>query len=192
MPPDRWLTPIQPVADRRSKRPRRFYASKIPSCRSLAGTPDFPPVLIKVEAEGNLYDEMHVDGGTASQIFLYPAGLDWTLVTNKLEVEGPPHAYLILNSFLEPEWETVKPKIMPIAGKSTDFLIRTQGIGDMYRIFLNCQRDGIDTNLAYIPDHFDRKTKETFDPVYLGELFDLGYQMAKEGYLWVKGPPGFE
>ena len=152
----------------------------------------FPPVLIKVEAEGNLYDEMHVDGGTASQIFLYPAGLDWTRVTDKLEVKGVPHAYIIRNSFLDPEWETVKPKIMPIAGESINSLIRTQGIGDMYRIYLNCQRDGIDYNLAYIPDHFDRKTTETFDPVYMGKLFELGYQMAKDGYPWDKGPPGFE
>ena len=152
----------------------------------------FPPVLIKVEAEGNLYDEMHVDGGAASQIFLYPAGLDWTRVTNKLEVKGVPHAYIIRNSFLDPEWETVKPKIMPIAGESINSLIRTQGIGDMYRIYLNCQRDGIEYNLAYIPDHFDRKTTEQFDPVYMGRLFELGYQMAKDGYPWDKGPPGFE
>ena len=152
----------------------------------------FPPVLIEVEAEGKRYDEMHVDGGTASQIFLYPAGLDWSRVTQKLEVKGAPHAYLVRNSFLQPEWETVKPKIIPIAGESIDSLIRTQGIGDMYRIYLNCQRDGSDYNLAYIPEHFDRKHKEAFDPVYMGELFELGYQMAKEGYPWAKGPPGFE
>ena len=34
----------------------------------------FPPVVIPVEAEGRQYDEMHVDGGTGSQVFVYPAG----------------------------------------------------------------------------------------------------------------------
>ena len=152
----------------------------------------FPPVLIKVEADGKTYDELHVDGGTASQVFLYPAELDWKRVLEKLEVPGRPAAYVIRNSRLKPDWETVKPKIIPIAGISISSLIRTQGIGDMYRIYLDCQRDGIDYNLAYIPEDFDRKPSEDFDPVYMGALFERGYQMAKDGYPWDKAPPGFQ
>ena len=71
-------------------------------------------------------------------------------------------------------------------------LLRTQGIGDMYRIYLDCQRDGLDYNLAYITDDFDMKPKEDFDPVYMGALFDLGYRMAEKGYPWDKAPPGFQ
>lgn len=152
----------------------------------------FPPVLIEVEAGGRRYDEMHVDGGTAAQVFLYPAGFDWRLVIQNLEVKGTPKVYVIRNSFLQPDWETVKPKILAIAGESINSLIRTQGIGDMYRIYLDCQRDGLDYNLAYIPEDFDLKPKEDFDPVYMGKLFDLGYQLAADGYPWEKAPPGFE
>jgi predicted patatin/cPLA2 family phospholipase len=142
----------------------------------------FPPVLFEVEAEGMRYDEMHVDGGAASQVFLYPADLDWKFVLQRFEVKGTPKAYVVRNSPLKPDWETIYPKILPIAGTSINSLIRTQGIGDMYRIYLDCQRDGIDFNLAYIPDHFDLKPNEDFDPVYMGKLFDLGYQMARNGY----------
>lgn len=152
----------------------------------------FPPVLIKVDANGKPYDEMHVDGGAATQVFLYPARLDWKIITHKLEVKGHPKVYVIRNSFLKPDYEAVKPGILPITGISIDSLIRTQGIGDMYRIYLDCQRDGIDYNLAFIPDSFDTKPKEDFDPVYMGKLFELGYQKAKNGYPWGKGPPGFE
>lgn len=151
----------------------------------------FPPVLIKVKADGKIYDEMHVDGGTASQVFLYPADIDWKIILDNFEVPGTPAVYVIRNSFLKPDWETVAPKIFPIAGISIESLIRTQGIGDMYRIYLDCQRDGIDYNLAYIPENFDLKPKEDFDPVYMGELFDLGYNLAKNGYHWDKAPPGF-
>ena len=152
----------------------------------------FPPVLVKVEANGKTYDELHVDGGTASQVFLYPADLDWKRVIETLEVQGTPSVYVIRNSFLKPDWETVKPKIIPIAGISINSLIRTQGIGDMYRIYLDCQRDGIDYNLAYIPEVFDQKPEEDFDPVYMSALFDLGYRMAENGYPWDKAPPGFQ
>ncbi|MCK5487158.1 MAG: hypothetical protein KAI86_13160 [Desulfobacterales bacterium] len=46
-------------------------------------------------------------------------------------------------------------------------------------------------NLAYIPDEFNLKAKEPFDPEYMVKLFDLGYRMALSGYPWDKTPPGF-
>jgi hypothetical protein len=123
---------------------------------------------------------------------LYPAELHWQRVLEILEVKGTPRVFVIRNSFLKPDWETVQPKILPIAGTSINSLIRTQGIGDMYRIYLDCLRDGIEYNLAYIPEDFDLKPTEDFDPVYMGKLFNLGYQMARNGFPWDKAPPGFE
>jgi len=152
----------------------------------------FPPMLIEVEANGKRYDEMHVDGGVVSQVFIYPADLDWKNVMQKLEVKGTSKVYVIRNSFLKPDWETVHPKILPIASVSINSLIRTQGIGDIYRIYLDCQRDGLEFNMAFIPETFNMKPKEEFDKDYMGKLFDLGYQMAKNGYPWKKAPPGFE
>ena len=31
----------------------------------------FPPVYIPVEVGGEIYEEMHVDGGVATQVFFY-------------------------------------------------------------------------------------------------------------------------
>jgi hypothetical protein len=151
----------------------------------------FPPVFIEVEADGRHYDEMHVDGGTTSQVFLYPSGLDWRLITEKLEVRGTPRVFVIRNARLNPRWEAVKPKLVSIAGRSIDSLIRTQGIGDMIRMYGSAQRDGLDYYLAYIPSSFEDKPREVFDPEYMGQLFDLGYGLGKSGYDWNKAPPGF-
>ncbi len=150
----------------------------------------FPPVMIEVEANGQRYDEMHVDGGTTNQVFLYPVGLDWRRVQKKLAVKGTPRVYLIRNSILKPKWETVDRELPPIAGRSVSSLIRTQGIGDMYRIYLEVKRDDLDFYLAYIPAEFDLEPNEPFDPEYMGKLFELGYDMAKQGYPWEKEPPG--
>lgn len=152
----------------------------------------FPPVFIEVKAGGQRYEEMHVDGGAASQVFLFPSGFDVRPALRKLEVKGTPKVYVIRNSPLSPEWNAVRPWVVPIAGRSIASLIRTQGIGDMYRIYLGAQRDGIDYNLAYIPEDFDLKPKEMFDPEYMGKLFNLGFERAAPGYPWHKAPPGFE
>ncbi len=151
----------------------------------------FPPVVIPVEAGGQLYDEMHVDGGTGSQVFVYPAAIDWKLITEKLKVQGTPRVYVIRNSILEPDHRGVRRSIFPIGMRTIDSLIRTQGIGDLYQIYTLCARDGNEFNLAYIPSDFTEKPSEGFDPVYMSKLFDLGHQMALAGYPWQKVPPGF-
>jgi predicted patatin/cPLA2 family phospholipase len=151
----------------------------------------FPPVVIPVDINGKAYDEMHVDGGTGSQVFVYPAEVNWPELTRKLKVKGKPKVYVIRNSFLGADYRGIKRSVFPIASRSIDSLIRTQGIGDLYQIYALSERDGNDFNLAYIPASFTEEPSEGFDPVYMRKLYELGYEMAKQGYLWEKGPPGF-
>jgi predicted acylesterase/phospholipase RssA len=152
----------------------------------------FPPVLIPVEAAGQTYDELHVDGGTGSQVFVYPASVDWRFIVQKLKTPGTPQVYVIRNAFLEPDYQGVKRKVAPIASRTVDSLIRTQGEGDLYEILALCRRDGNEFNLAYIPSDFTEKPTEGFDPVYMGKLFQLGYDLAVAGYPWEHAPPGFD
>ena len=152
----------------------------------------FPPVMFEVEVDGQRYDEMHADGGTSTQIFLYPMGLRWEEIAEKLAVKGTPNVYLIRNTKVAPDRKAVKPQVISIAERSISSLIRTQGIGDMYRMYLGARRDGINYHLAYIPDDFKEKEEEMFDPAFMRKLFNLGYEMAKTGYPWAKSPPGFD
>jgi predicted patatin/cPLA2 family phospholipase len=150
----------------------------------------FPPVLMSVEAGGERYDEIHVDGGVSTQVFLYPLDIDWAAVKEKLDVRGTPSVYIIRNSKLKPKWKTIDPAgLRNIAGQTISSLIRTQGIGDLYRMYVSATRDGLDYNLAHIPDDFNEDKDGEFDPVYMKKLFDTAYEAAKSGYSWLKKPP---
>lgn len=85
----------------------------------------------------------------------------------------------------------MKPLIMPIALRTVQSLIRTQGIGDTFRVYLAAQRDGLNFHLANIPRDFYKRPKEQFDPVYMRHLFDLGHNLAKSGYAWKRKPHEF-
>jgi predicted patatin/cPLA2 family phospholipase len=149
----------------------------------------FPPVLIKVNSDGKAYDELHVDGGTTNQVFVYPIGIDWKAVLTKLHSPAKPELYVIRNASLDPTYDPVQPKLVPIAGRSISTLIRTQGVGDTYRIYLAASRDGLRYHLAYIPRTFDAESKEAFDTVYMRKLFDFGYEQGKSGSGWASAPP---
>jgi predicted acylesterase/phospholipase RssA len=181
---------ISAIADSGHPKALELVRKVLLASASIPGA--FPPVYIEVEANGHRFKEMHVDGGTASQVFLYPSQLDWTIVLDKLEAKERPHVYVIRNSFIEPDLKTVEPKFLSIASRSIESLIRTQGIGDLYKLYADARRDGLDFHLAYIPDSFEMKPKGTFDQAYMKQLYELGYNMAKNGYPWEKAPPGFE
>lgn len=151
-----------------------------------------PPVMITVEADGELYDEMHVDGGTSTQIYMYPLGLDWEELVDRLDTEGKPNVFVVRNGHLENNWMEVDRRTLPIAARAIDTMLGSVAYGDMYRIYLAARRDGLNYHLAYIPESFDVKSKEIFDPEYMTALFNLGYEMAKDGYQWNSAPPNFE
>ena len=151
----------------------------------------FPPVMIKVEADGKTFDELHVDGGTGAQVFVYPAAIDWKRLLDLLNVREPPNVYVIRNSQIRPEFQATERDLVSIAGRSISSLIRTQGVGDLYQIYILAQRDGSTYNLTYIPEDFAVEASEPFDPVYMGKLYDLGHQKGLSGEAWQHEPPGY-
>ncbi len=150
----------------------------------------FPPVVFQVSVNGETYDELHVDGGVSNQVFVYPLGTNWARVTEKLQVEGRPRLYVVRNAQLDPDTGFVERSVLQIGEKSLDSLMRTQGLGDLYRIYLGARRDRIDFNLAYIPDEFVDESREPIDRNTMNELYNLGWELGRRGYDWHKVPPG--
>jgi hypothetical protein len=145
--------------------------------------------MIDVEAGGQPYQEMHVDGGAMAQVFVYPPSLRVKELARKYGVQRERKLYLIRNARLDPDWAQVERSTLTIAGRAISSLIQTQGIGDLYQIYLTAQRDGVDYNLAYIPPSFNAPHKEDFDTDYMRQLFEVGYNTAAKGYPWQKEPP---
>jgi hypothetical protein len=134
---------------------------------------------------------MHVDGGTMSQVFVYPPSLHIDTLARKIGAQRERRVYVIRNARLDPEWAQVDRRTMSIAGRSISSLIHTQGIGDLYRIYLTTQRDGVDFNLAYVPASFAAPHREEFDTEFMRALYQTGYDLAAQGDPWEKVPPGF-
>jgi len=148
----------------------------------------FPPVYFEVEADGQTYDEMHVDGGTSSQVFgAYGLAL---LVRESGKTNG--NMYFIRNAHLTPQWKEVKPKLSSIARRSVSLTIKTQGLGDLYRAYVLAQSLGLDFHLVSIPEGFQSEKRDgrMFDPHYMTALFEAGRNMAIAPAMWKNQPPG--
>ncbi len=180
---------IGEIANSGNPRALELFQSILIASAAIPGA--FPPVMIDVEVNGAAYQEMHVDGGTISQVFIYPPSVNLGEAADTYGFERDRVLYVIRNARLDEEWADVERRTFDIASRAIATLIQTQGVGDLYRIYLSSIRDEIDYNLAFIPSSFDAEREEQFDTAYMNQLFDVGYQMALAGYPWEKYPPGY-
>jgi hypothetical protein len=151
----------------------------------------FSPVTINVNVQGVKYQEIHVDGGTTNQAFIYPGQLSVKNSRRRAVVKADRRIYIIRNGKVRPEWKKVKGQTLSIAERAVDTLLTSQGDSDMYKIFAITKLDGFDFNLAYVPLDFDFPSNELFDKTYMNALFDLAYAEGVKGIRWRKNPYGF-
>jgi predicted acylesterase/phospholipase RssA len=161
----------------------------------------FPPVMLDLEAGGERFQEMHVDGGTVAQVVFYPpsfSGKDFlgdgsseTVRLRQLVARRKLQLYVIRNSRPGADLETVDRSTLKIVGRAVSTLISTQGIGDLYQLYVIARRDGIDYNVSCIPASFTDKQREPFDTAYMNRLYKVGRQAIESGTAWSKYPPGY-
>lgn len=150
----------------------------------------FPPVKIKVVADGQTFDEMHVDGGTSNQAFMFPSNFSVKQQDIKQNRNGIKRTlYVIRNGKISQDYEMVKPRLASIVGRSISTLITTQGVGDLYRMYSNAKRDGIAFRAIWVPDSFTMQEPAPFDPAYMKALYKVGQEMGRNGIPWATQPP---
>jgi predicted patatin/cPLA2 family phospholipase len=150
----------------------------------------FPPVYINVNADGKPFQEMHVDGGTTTQVFLMPGQLMVKDIDRRYAIRARRTVYVIRNGRLSPETEPVRDRTLSIASRSISTLIKNQGIGDLYRLHAFSRKNKMRFKLAYIPGDFKNTSTEAFDRAYMIKLFNLGKKLGRTGYKWKTTPPG--
>jgi len=150
----------------------------------------FPPTKIKVVADGRTFDELHVDGGTSNQVFMFPSNFSARGTNTKLSARDMRRTlYVVRNGKVTPEFDEVRLRLSSIVIKSMSAVIKAQGVGDLYRMYTSAQREGIRFRAVWIPDSFTLREPAPFDPAFMNALFKLGYDMGRKGVPWAEQPP---
>jgi predicted acylesterase/phospholipase RssA len=178
---------IATAASRGDQEAAELFRDVLLASASLPGV--FPPVHVKVRVGDQVYEEMHVDGGPARQVFLAPA--QFSLRTFDKLYPQPPirRVFAVRNGKLTPTYEAVKPNTFAISARSLFTVTKNQSIGDINQIYAMTQRDGAEFRLASIPPTFTQESTAPFDPVYMKALFKVGYRLGQQGTGWERTPP---
>jgi predicted acylesterase/phospholipase RssA len=152
----------------------------------------FPPVMIDVEAGGRRYQEMHVDGGVMSEVFLVPSSLKTPSNGKRSAVERERHIYIIRNGRIDAPWGSTERRTSAVAHRAIDALVDRQALSDIFRLQLLAQEEESDLNIAYIDSRFTYPHRHLFSGDYMHHLFQYSYDLAARGYRWSKTLPGGE
>ncbi|MEZ9718252.1 patatin-like phospholipase family protein [Vibrio cyclitrophicus] len=151
----------------------------------------FPPQFINVEHEGVIFEELHVDGGLATQVFFNPSNFDYQQISDSLGLETSPQLDIIRNGTLKAPYHSLRDKGLDLVAKSVSSLTLAQTRGDLYRMKYICEINNIDMQFTYMEHDFSyaKRTKDMFDEHYLLTIYKYGYHKATRGKLWVTELP---
>jgi predicted acylesterase/phospholipase RssA len=138
------------------------------------------------------YDEMHVDGGTTAQVFLAPLMLDLALLHDTAGGSRERTLYVVRNTRIAPEYSEVRPWVPDIGAKALMTVLKGQGVGNLYMLYVQAKRNRMKYQLAFVPDDVPiaSMSNEAFDKDAMNKLYAIGYEMGRSGYPWLDSPPG--
>lgn len=158
----------------------------------------FPPVYLELEADGETFYEMHVDGGANAQMFFRGFMLDFEdalLDAKILSSRVKTDLYIIRNGkpYSSYTRHNVNPRSVAIASATIKNQFKLSTTTSLYRIYVLANKYGVDFNLATIPPDIEIQLDTTvFDLENMQLLYDLGYGLALDGYEWMNSPPGLD
>ena len=106
-------------------------------------------------------------------------------------LKRPRRLWVIRNSRLGRRPESIERSALKISSRALATLIATQGVGDLYQLYLIALRDGVDYHVTFIPPRFEEKTDLPFDRAYMNALYRFGREYALSGAAWSNVPPGY-
>jgi predicted acylesterase/phospholipase RssA len=151
----------------------------------------FPPVFFEVDVEGRRYDELHVDGAVAANVFLSGGVFRFSLVRGRAgHGPGRSSVFVIHNGKLSPQPSPTRRSLRGIATRALDAATRAAAVGDLFRIYALTLHEQASFQWVTIPEDVELEGAEVFDPAKMRELYDVGYRTARSGPKWEVRPPG--
>jgi len=162
-----------------------LFRNVLTASASIPGV--FSPVLIDVEAQGRRFAEMHVDGGVTTNVLIVPEAV---LVsgTPLFPPSANPKVYIVMNGKLANDFEVVKASTLQIVTRSFETSVHANSRNTLLASYQFMKSRNWEFHLASLDPGYPKPASLGFDPTYMQQLFEYGYQRGRSGVLWQSTP----
>jgi hypothetical protein len=159
---------------------RRLFRDVIVASSSIPGV--FPPVLIRVKSGQREFDEMHVDGGTTSALFIAPEIASLLPIENNVLKNA--NVYIVVNGQLGAKARTTAPRILTIVKRSLTAVFQSSSRAAVEIALSLAQRNGMSLKVTEIPNDYPYRGPLDESASRMKLLFDFGVGCALRQQLW--------
>lgn len=167
---------------------RDLFVKILRASSALPGV--FPPVKIDVIGrDGRAYDELHVDGGVTAEIVFTPPESQILHIEDRFFPQRRKRTlYVIQNGKLGPEYAPIEERLIPLARRAVQTLVKYQVVDNLVALALTANRNHSRFLFNSIPASFEAKSRGMFDKESAKELFKEGFEVGLSGR-WFTSPP---
>jgi hypothetical protein len=148
----------------------------------------YPAIMIEAESEGRRIQEMHSDGGSASQVLMLPqailAGTDRLVPSEEQKVDF----YVIVNNALIPEFGATQNLTLSAIARAYLILLKSQTKSELTILYDYARLTDAGFHLATIDVQIPYSMRDPFNASYMRAVYDLGYAGVVAGDLWKTRP----
>ncbi|GAB1622231.1 patatin-like phospholipase family protein [Agarivorans aestuarii] len=189
------------IAQYKGEEAELLFESVIIASAAIPGV--FEPVLLPVMVDGEVYDELHVDGGVMAQVFFIPENLDISVYrryeSQYLESLGvgsghnlKSRVWVVSNSKLASEWQETDPGLFGIMGRSIATMLRFQTQTNVSLIERQAKLTNSELKLSYIHHTVPGFPVDApFDNTYMRWLYCYGYSQGINPQHWETHAPNY-
>jgi hypothetical protein len=101
------------------------------------------------------------------------------------------HLDVVINSGLEPDFGVVERSTPFILTAAVSAAVKADTRLMLDRTYIAAKRSGVPFNVATIPASFNAQSRGPFDPIYMGALFQAGFDLGKSATPFAHEPPPY-
>ncbi|MFN3523886.1 MAG: patatin-like phospholipase family protein [Phenylobacterium sp.] len=173
------------IASRGGPQAAALFRDILVASASMPGI--FPPRRFTCQADGVVYEEMHVDGGVAAPLFIMPEPLlRWHELGQRL---AGGRIYVIVNTVLEQAPHTTHANLASILIRSFETMLRFSYRNALGAAATFCAAHGLPLSATAIEDDPANGSMLNFDTDAMRRIFDAAVERAQRPDLWSTPAP---
>ncbi len=168
------------IAMRGGEPARKLFRDVLVASASIPGV--FEPVLIHVQQGGRLYDEMHVDGGASTSLFIAPVAAYFALLDQQA-LDGA-RVYVLINGQIIEGPETTPFKLGSIVARTFSVALKHMSRAQVVAVDQFADKYRMSVQSTYLPFDYPKYSSSDFRASTMRPLFEYGARCAESGRLW--------
>ena len=168
------------IAERGGPEALELFREVLVASASIPGA--CPPVMIRSQGQGAVFEEMHVDGGVMNPFVALPQIMwNWDDVAGVFE---GARLHVVVNGKDAPRFAVTRDAGIPVLTRSLDAVLGGQLRATIAANRAFASRNGLEFHVAAIPEDFDGANSLDFNQAAMQAVYDLGEALGRTGEAW--------